>query len=61
MEIDWTRSSLDQLGFQWDHVLRPRLDGLTDEQLLWEPVAGMWSIRRRADATSPMPRAPATP
>ena len=54
MEIDWSTELLDQLAFQWDGALRPRLASLTDEQLLWEPVPGMWSIRRRADATSPM-------
>jgi len=55
MEIDWTRSLGDQLGFQWDGVLRPRLDTLTDESLHWEPVGGMWGIRRRAESRSPMP------
>jgi hypothetical protein len=55
MDIDWNTALLDQLSFQWDGALRPRLDGLTDEQLLWEPVPDMWSIRRRGDATSPMP------
>ena len=54
MDIDWTSELLDQLSFHWDGILRPRLEHLTDEQLLWEPVAGMWSIRRRDDATSPM-------
>lgn len=53
MTIDWTGQLLDQLGFHWG-ILRPRLDGLTDEQMTWEPVAGMWSIRRRGDATAPM-------
>ena len=28
---------------------RARLDGLTDEELLWEPVAGCWSVRPMAD------------
>ena len=51
MEIDWNTQLLDQLGFHWDGILRPRLETLTDEQLLWEPVEGMWSIRRRGDAT----------
>lgn len=27
--------------------LRARLDGLTDDEYLWEPVAGCWSIRPR--------------
>jgi hypothetical protein len=46
-----------------DHVWRrtwARLDGLTDEEYLWEPVEGSWSIRRRPDGTSmvewPLPR-----
>jgi hypothetical protein len=48
--MDWTRELLDQLGFQWDNALRPRLDTLTDDAYLWEPVAGMWSVRARGDA-----------
>ena len=54
MDIDWNKELLDQLSFHWDGILRPRLDGLTDEQMLWEPVPGMWSVRRRADATTSM-------
>lgn len=54
MELDWTMQLADQLGFQWDHVLRPRLDELTDEQYRWEPVPGMWSVRPRAEATTAM-------
>ena len=54
MDIDWTTQLLDQLGFHWDGILRPRIGSLTDEQLLWEPVPDMWSVRRRADARSPM-------
>ena len=45
MEIDWTHELVDQLEFHWSRVFRPRLDGLTDEQYLWEPAPGMWSIR----------------
>ena len=30
-----------------------RLSGLGDEEYLWEPVPGCWSVRRRADATTP--------
>ena len=55
-KIDWTTGLLDQLGFQWDHALRPRLDTLSDEAIHWEPVDGMWGIRRRADARSAMPQ-----
>lgn len=28
--------------------------GLTDEEYLWEPAPGGWSLRRRGEATSPM-------
>ena len=28
-------------------LLHERLDGLTDEELFWEPVEGCWTIRRR--------------
>ncbi|MEU6199567.1 DinB family protein [Streptomyces sp. NPDC047061] len=30
-----------------------RLTGLGDEEYLWEPVPGSWSIRRRKEATTP--------
>ncbi len=52
--VDWTHELVEQLEFHWGNVLRPRLDSLTDEQYLWEPVPGSWSIRPRADATTPM-------
>jgi len=29
--------------------LWPRLEGLTDEEYLWEPAPGSWSVRERAD------------
>jgi len=51
MDIDWTHELVDQLEFQWGNHLRPRLASLTDEQYLWEPVPGCWSVRRRADAS----------
>ncbi len=52
MDIDWTAQLVDQLEFQWSGMLRPRLDALTDDAYLWEPVPGCWSIRPRADAVS---------
>ena len=36
----------EQLDFQWRTALRPRLNGLTDEEYLWEPVPNCWTIRR---------------
>jgi hypothetical protein len=50
--VDWTAQLHDQLGWHWDYILRPRLEGLTDEEYLWEPVADCWSLRPR-DAASP--------
>lgn len=40
---------LDQLTWHWDNQLRPRLDGLTDDEYFWEPVPDCWSVRRRTD------------
>lgn len=36
---------LEQLEFYWDFHFRPRLAGLTDDEYLWEPVDGAWSLR----------------
>jgi DinB superfamily len=44
--INWSRSLIGQLEFYWDTHLRPRLDGLTDEEYFWEPVDGGWSLRQ---------------
>ncbi|MEJ7719884.1 MAG: hypothetical protein WKF58_05330 [Ilumatobacteraceae bacterium] len=52
MDIAWTDQLVDQLAFQWDGYFRPRLDELTDEQYLWEPVNGCWSIRQRSEAVT---------
>lgn len=49
MDVDWGRLLVGQLEFYWDVHLRPRLDGLTDEEYFWEPVDGCWSLRRGAD------------
>ena len=50
---DYPALLLDQLDWHWQHQLRPRLDGLTDAEYLWEPVPGCWSVRPRGtgDAT----------
>lgn len=53
-KLRWTHRLLEQLSWHWDNHFRPRLQGLTDDEYLWEPVAGCWSIRRRQDAVTPM-------
>ena len=52
--IDWTPQLLEQLTYPWDTMARPRLEGLTDDEYRWEPVAGAWSVRPRAEAASPL-------
>jgi hypothetical protein len=50
--LDWNGALREQLQFHWESSLRPRLDGLTDAEYLWEPVPGCWSVRPRAEATT---------
>jgi DinB superfamily len=50
----WTARLLEQLTFHWDNHLRPRLEGLTDDEYLWEPVPGCWSLRPRSEAGTAM-------
>ncbi|MFF2353383.1 DinB family protein [Kitasatospora sp. NPDC058115] len=44
----------EQLDWYWRKNLRPRLDGLTDEEYFWEPVHDCWSIRPRDTSAAPM-------
>lgn len=53
MTINWTDTLLEQLTWHWDHHLRPKLGGLTDDEYLWEPAPGCWSLRPRNEATTP--------
>jgi hypothetical protein len=46
MKVDWSAVLVGQLEFYWDVHLRPRLEGLSDEEYFWEPVEGCWSLRR---------------
>jgi len=45
----WGSLLVGQLEFYWDVHLRPRLDGLMDEEYYWEPVDGCWSVREGAN------------
>jgi hypothetical protein len=51
--LDWATLLADQLDVHWDNQLRPRLDGLTDDEYRWEPVAGCWNVRPRAESAVP--------
>jgi hypothetical protein len=45
MGIDRIEQLVSQLDWHWTYQLRPRLADLTDDEYLWEPVPGCWSIR----------------
>ncbi|MFG2195971.1 DinB family protein [Streptomyces sp. NPDC048639] len=57
MEIESART--DRLGLLLDQfdqareMAQVRLAGLGDEEYLWEPAPGCWSIRRRGEAATP--------
>jgi hypothetical protein len=53
MDMDWNAELITQLGGHWQHQLRPRLDGLTDDEYFWEPVPCCWNVRPRAEGTPP--------
>ena len=52
--LRWGPLLLDQLEWHWTHQLRPRLDGLTDDEYLWEPVPGCWSVGPRGSSPAPV-------
>jgi len=45
---------VDQINWHWTSQLRPRFEGLTDEEYFWEPVRGCWSLRPRGTAVAPL-------
>src|SRR5919204_3785123 len=58
MSVDWNQELVDQLDFHWTRFLRPRLNGLTDDEYFWEPVQGCWTVHRDGaiDFTYPPPQ-----
>lgn len=54
MTVDWTHQVAEQLDWHWRTNLRPRYEGLTDDEYFWEPVPGAWNVRRRGTSTAPM-------
>ncbi|KMS85877.1 DinB family protein [Prauserella rugosa] len=45
---------LDQITWHWDNQARTRLEGLTDDEYLWEPAPGAWNVRPRGTSTAPI-------
>jgi len=48
-DVDWKHELIDQMDFQWNRRLLPRIGGLTDEEYLWEPVANCWNVHPQTD------------
>ncbi|MGW3241978.1 DinB family protein [Streptomyces sp. NPDC001070] len=53
-EPDWNAQLTDQLDWHWRNQLRPRLEGLTDDEYFWEPVPGCWSVRPHGSGRAPI-------
>lgn len=51
MTVNWSRLIIEQAEFHWDVHLWPRLQGLTDEEYLWEPTTSSWNVRKGANGT----------
>lgn len=51
--MDWNSLLLEQLEWHWTSQLRPRLEGLPDDEYFWEPVPG-WNVRPRGTSTAPV-------
>src|SRR5215470_1277032 len=51
---EWLSTLRRQLDWQWTSVLRPRFEGLTDDEYLWEPAPGCWSVRPGPDGRPAM-------
>lgn len=51
--LSWNKELVEQIEFHWKRQLRPRLDGLTDEEYRWEPVPA-WNVRARGTGEAPI-------
>jgi DinB superfamily len=54
MDVDWNAELVDQLEWHWQYQLRPRLNGLTDDEYFWQPVPGCWTLSRRGRSAAPI-------
>jgi hypothetical protein len=52
-DIDWNRTLRQQWEWHWERQLRPRLDGLTDDECAWSPGPDAWGVGRRGTSTAP--------
>jgi len=54
VDVDWNAEVVDQLESHWRHQLRPRLEGLTDDEYFWQPVPDCWTLSRRGESRAPL-------
>jgi hypothetical protein len=54
MSIDWTAKLVEQLEWHWQGHVRPKLNGLTDDEYFWEPAPGAWNVRPRGTSSAPI-------
>lgn len=49
LQLDWTAQLVDQIDSHWHSQLRPRLEGMTDEEYHFSPApaARTWGVRPR--------------
>lgn len=43
---------VSQIDWWWSAVFRPRLDGLSEEEFVWEPARDCWTLRRAGNGWS---------
>lgn len=51
MSVNWHAEAVEQLDFYWKVSLRPRLEGLADDEYFWQPVPDCWTVRPAGDGT----------
>ncbi|WP_416901754.1 DinB family protein [Micromonospora echinospora] len=51
---NWNSLLQHQIAWHWTDHLRARLDGLTDDEYLWEPTPDCWNVRPRGTGTAPV-------
>lgn len=52
--MDINEQLVAQLQWHWEHQLRQRLAGLTDEEYFWEPAPECWNVRPAGTSTAPL-------
>ncbi|MFN3339243.1 MAG: DinB family protein [Dietzia sp.] len=54
--VDWTAQLVEQLEYHWNGHLRPRLEGLTDDEYHFSPAPDdrTWDVRPRGTGTAAM-------